>query len=97
MMRSFADVLALWKPLQLSRVLKVPYSTAATMYQRGSIGPKHWSRLIEATAARGEIVTADMLVKFADDRRLERSRTRLPTSSGRIRHKPQSASSPLPP
>ena len=65
MIRSFADVLALWTPLQLSRVLKVPYSTAAAMYQRGSIGPAHWSRLIEAAAARGEIITADMLVRCA--------------------------------
>jgi hypothetical protein len=69
MIRSFADALGLWTPLQLSRVLKVPYSTAATMYQRGSIGPRHWSRLIEAAAARGEIITAQMLVKFADERR----------------------------
>jgi hypothetical protein len=96
MIRNFADVLALWTPLQLSRVLKVPYSTAAAMYQRGSIGPKHWSRLIEAAAARGEIITADMLVKLADERRRSRAE-KPPSSSGRIRQKPQSASSALPP
>jgi hypothetical protein len=69
MIRSFGDLLALWTPLQLSRVLNVGYSTAAAMYQRGSIGPKHWSRLIEAASARGEIITADMLIKFGDERR----------------------------
>jgi hypothetical protein len=96
MMRSFTDVLALWTPLQLSRVLKVPYSTAATMYQRRSIGPKHWSRLIDAAAARGEIITADMLVRFADERR-QSSTGRSPSSSGRVRQKPQSLSSaPVP-
>jgi hypothetical protein len=83
MIRSFADALGLWTPLQLSRVLKVPYSTAATMYRRGSIGPRHWSRLIEAAAARGEIITAQMLVKFADERRDEQ-RGASPAPSGRI-------------
>jgi hypothetical protein len=91
MIRSFADALGLWTPLQLSRVLKVPYSTAATMYRRGSIGPRHWSRLIEAAAARGEIITAQMLVKFADERR-GAQRSASPASSGRI-----SAPSAFPP
>jgi hypothetical protein len=71
MIRSFADVLALWTPKQLSRVLKVPYSTAAAMYQRGSIGPAHWARLIAAAEARGEVITADMLLRFAADRRMQ--------------------------
>jgi hypothetical protein len=97
MMRSFADVLALWTPLQLSRVLAVPYSTAATMYQRGSIGPKHWSRVIAAASARGEIITADMLVKFADHRRLERSRARSPAHARCAGDKLQSAPSMPPP
>jgi hypothetical protein len=72
--RSFADVLALWTPLQLSRVLNVPYSTAKAMHWRGLIGPAHWARLIEAATACGEIVTADMLIKFADDRRSHASK-----------------------
>jgi hypothetical protein len=92
MIRGFADVLALWTPLQLSRALKVPYQTAAGMYRRGSIGSKHWSRLIEAATARGEILTADMLIKFADERRRSAS-DRSPPSSERIKQQSQSASS----
>jgi hypothetical protein len=94
MIRSFADVLALWTPLQLSRVLKVRYTTAAQMHRRGSIGSAHWARLIEAASARGEILTADMLVTFADACRLARSGgDRLSSSSGRVRQKSQSTSS----
>jgi hypothetical protein len=93
MIRSFADVLALWTPLQLSRVLNVRYQTAAAMHRRGSIGPAHWARLIEAAASRGEIITAEMLVKFANDRRLASLTKQPPAASDSIRHKPQSASS----
>jgi hypothetical protein len=95
MIRGFADVLALWSPLQLSRVLEVPYSTAVSMYQRKSIGPGHWGRLIQAAASRGEIITAEMLITFADKRRREGPRRR--SSSGRRQCSPQSAaSSPSP-
>lgn len=87
MIRSFADVLALWTPLQLSRVLDVRYTTAAAMHRRGSIGPAHWARLIEAAAARGEVITADMLVKFADQRRS--------SSSSRVRQKLRCGSTTL--
>jgi hypothetical protein len=66
------------------------------MYRRGSIGSKHWSRLIEAAAARGEIITADMLVSFADARR-RAGPSHSPALSVRIRQKLQSASSALPP
>jgi hypothetical protein len=66
MIRNFAELLGLWTPKQLSRLLRVPYSTAAAMYQRGAIGPAHWSRLIQIAEARGEIITADMLVAFYD-------------------------------
>jgi hypothetical protein len=90
MIRSFADVLALWTPLQLSRVLKIRYPTAAAMHQRGSIGPAHWARLIEAADARGEIITADMLVRFADERRRQPPRPRSPSHRKRS---PQSATS----
>jgi hypothetical protein len=78
MIRGFADVLALWTPKQLSRVLKVPYHTAAAMYQRESIASRYWARLIKAAEARGETITADMLVRFADERKPRPRRRRSP-------------------
>lgn len=71
--RSFADVLALWTPRQLSRLLGIKKTTVAGMYQRQSIAPPYWQRIIEIAAARGEIITADMLVSFASKRKQERS------------------------
>jgi hypothetical protein len=67
--RNFAELFALWTPLQLSRLLDIPYRTAVSMYQRGAIGPGHWARIIEISKARGEPITADMLIAFRDEKR----------------------------
>jgi len=45
------------------------------MYRRESISPDMWSQIIEAARWRGEIITADMLLKFADARKAEGSRS----------------------
>ncbi|HSR77589.1 MAG TPA: hypothetical protein VLN57_13470 [Xanthobacteraceae bacterium] len=64
--------------------------TAMAMYNRDSIGSAHWSRLIEVTTARGEILTAEMLIRFRD---LNVAKTRGRTTAhtrGRTRPKSQS-------
>lgn len=88
MLRSFTDVLALWTPKQLSRVLPVPYSTAVAMYQRGRIGPGHWARLIEAAADRGETLTADMLLRFRDQAKAAKVKAEQPGNKPRPRGRP---------
>jgi hypothetical protein len=93
MIKSFLDVLGLWTPKQLSRVLKIPYSTGAAMYQRGSIGPAHWARIIEAAEARGEVITANMLVSFAAARK-ERPRRRRSSARDDQRSAPVPAAAP---
>lgn len=75
MVRNFRELLALWTPKQLSVVLGCPYQTAVAMYRRESISPDFWTRIIEGARWRGEIVTADMLLTFADTRRAEGSRS----------------------
>jgi hypothetical protein len=76
----------------------VPYTTACAMYQRESVGSAHWSRLIEVTKARGEILTADMLIQFRDIN-AAKARPRPPAKShrrGRPRSKFPTQSLPVP-
>jgi hypothetical protein len=67
------------------------------MYQRGSVGPGHWSRIIKLAEARGEVVTADMLIAFRDLRIKERAADRNeasrapPVVTRNVKSKPQAA------
>jgi hypothetical protein len=78
--KTFDDVLALWTPAQLSRVLGVRYGTVAAMYQRGWIAPAYWPAILEAAKARGEVLTAEMMIGFIGHRR---PRTRAPGAQAR--------------
>jgi hypothetical protein len=75
------------------------YLTARGIYARRVVSPAYWSRLIEATKLRGEILTADMLIRFRDQataksrERREEQATKRPR--GRPRSKPQSQSQPV--
>jgi hypothetical protein len=90
-LRSFTDVLALWTPKQFSRVMGLRYTTAVAMYQREAVGSAHWSRLIEVTTARGEILTADMLINFRDiNAAKSRERRQRPPEPKRPRGRPRS-------
>jgi hypothetical protein len=91
-LRSFTDVLALWTPIQFSRVMGVPYTTACAMYQRESVGSAHWSRLIEVTKARGEVLTADMLIQFRNVRAAKTHPRRRRQAGLRPRGRPRSKS-----
>jgi hypothetical protein len=68
MVRDFSELLALWTPTQLSRLLGARLSTVKAMYLRGSIGPAHWSKIIDLSAARGEPVSAHDLLRFRDSK-----------------------------
>lgn len=72
------------------------YGTAVAMYARDSIGSAHWSRLIEVTTARGEILTAEMLIQFRDIN-VAKTRDRIAARRrGRTRSKSQSLALPVP-
>lgn len=95
MLRSFNDVLALWTPKQFSRVMGLRYTTAVQMYNRHAINSAHWSKLIEATKARGEVLTPEMLMRFREKQAAEtRRRARLQQRRSRAKSDPQS--SPVP-
>jgi hypothetical protein len=69
----------------------LPYTTAVAMYQREAVGSAHWSRLIEATTARGEILTADMLINFRNiNAAKSRERRQRPPEPKRPRGRPRS-------
>jgi hypothetical protein len=65
------------------------------MYQREAVGSAHWSRLIEVTKARGEILTADMLIQFRDVN-TAKPRQRRTTGGRRGRPRSKSQAQPLP-
>jgi len=82
MIRNFEELLALWTPAQLARALPCPYQTAVAMHARGSIGPRHWARLIELAPARGVSLTAEDLIRLHDLKMSQpstRPRSRAPT------------------
>jgi hypothetical protein len=76
----------------------LPYTTACAMYQREAVGSAHWSRLIEATKGRGEILTADMLIQFRDANaaKTRERRQRQSAASRRTRPRSKSQAQPLP-
>jgi hypothetical protein len=95
-LRSFNDVLALWTPKQFSRVMGLSYSTAVAMYQRESISTKHWLKVIELTTARGEVLTAEMLLHFRERIAVKADQRIAVQSRGRAHRRTKSQTLSLP-
>jgi hypothetical protein len=72
MLKSFEDLLALFSIAELARELDVPYQTAAGWKRRGTISLVHWQQLMRLAAARGEVLTATMLLDFATRNAVEK-------------------------
>lgn len=64
----FEQLLDIFTAQELSAALACPYQTAAAMKRRGSVGTKHWPRLIDAARARGVALDGDKLIKLAAQR-----------------------------
>jgi hypothetical protein len=63
--QTFDELLSLWEtPKDLSQALGVSYINAYAFKQRGSVGVRHWPKLIEGAREKGVSITTDDLVKM---------------------------------
>jgi len=68
-MHGFDDLLSHFTQGELASALDVPVNTAGGMKRRASVAPSYWPRLIEAATQRGLLVNAEMLARFASERK----------------------------
>lgn len=72
MISDFPDLLSHWSNQELADDLGVPYTAAAAMRHRGVVAAVHWERLVHAARGKSLDISAEMLARFARERKTHR-------------------------